>query len=217
MAKNVLITLTTAGTNVGPFNLYSDVDGFVTPFEIGISTASLVAGYNSSLVPNAATVIRVKSNGTCLNSIDLTITGTTTTSLTTTTSTSTTSTTSTTTSAPLSLNICIQNTTGVSIANFTAFLTVGGSTPNVINLTNITLPSSPNSCGYTLAAVVGSNTITLTANFISHTLSINDVRDATTGTSLSYSSSGGGTHTVTISSLVLTSGNITNGILIIVY
>ena len=95
MAQTVLIVLTTAGTNTGPFSLYSNVDGFVTPFEIGVSKAALVAGYTSTLVPNGATIIRVKSNSICTNYIDIPfgITTTTTTSSSTTTSTSTTSTT----------------------------------------------------------------------------------------------------------------------------
>lgn len=101
MAQTVLITLTTAGADTGPFNLYSDVDGYVTPFETGVSKTALVAGYVSTLVPDAATIIRVKSNSaTCINYIDLSIVTTTTTSSTsstTTTSTSSTSSTSTTT------------------------------------------------------------------------------------------------------------------------
>lgn len=217
MAKNVLITLTTAGANVGPFNLYSDVDGYTTPFETGISTASLVAGYTSTLVPNAATIIRLKSNGTCLNYIDLTITGTTTTSLTTTTSTTTTSTTTTTTAPPATMSVCIMNSTGAVLSNFTAYFTVGATNTNCPGLTNITLPTTPNTCGTTSVAIVGSNQVTLTDNFISNTISINDVRDQTTGTSLSYSVSGGGTHSVTISSLTLTALNITHGILIMIF
>jgi len=100
MAQTVLIVLTTAGTNTGPFSLYSNVDGFVTPFELGVSKAALEAGYTSFLVPDGATIIRVKSNGVCTNYIDIPfgITTTTTTSSSTTTTTSTTiSTTSTTT------------------------------------------------------------------------------------------------------------------------
>lgn len=103
MAQTVLITLTTAGADTGPFNLYSDVDGYVTPFETGVSKSSLTSGYVSSSVPNAATVIRVKSNSVfCTNYIDLYLITTTTTtssssstSSTTSTSTSTTSTTTT--------------------------------------------------------------------------------------------------------------------------
>jgi len=95
MAKSAVITLTSAGTNTGPFNLLSDVDSYTTPFETNISKASLVAGYTSNLIPNAAIVIRVKSNNvTCPNYIDLVYPGFTTTTTTTTTSTTTTTTTS---------------------------------------------------------------------------------------------------------------------------
>lgn len=67
----VLITLTLAGTDTGPFDLYSDADGFVSAFETGVSKAALLAGYSSSLVPNTTTVIRVKSTGVCNNYIDI--------------------------------------------------------------------------------------------------------------------------------------------------
>jgi hypothetical protein len=74
MAKSVIIKLTTAGTSVGPFNMLSDADSYVTPFETNVSRATLVTGYTSSLVPNAATIIRVLSSGSCTQSVDLTIT-----------------------------------------------------------------------------------------------------------------------------------------------
>lgn len=88
----VLITLTIAGTDTGPFDLYSDVDGFVSAFETGVSKVALQAGYSSSLVPNGTTVIRVKSNGLCTNYIDITITTTTTTTSSTSSTTTTTTT-----------------------------------------------------------------------------------------------------------------------------
>jgi len=66
-----VLTLTTAGTDSGPFDLYSNLDGFVTPFEIGVSKASLVAGYTTTLVPNYTTMVRVKSTGICLTSTDI--------------------------------------------------------------------------------------------------------------------------------------------------
>lgn len=78
----VLITLTTAGTNTGPFNLYSDVDGFTSAFETGVSVGSLTAGYTSYLVPNGTSIVRVMSNGACKNYIDIQIILTTTTTTT---------------------------------------------------------------------------------------------------------------------------------------
>lgn len=100
----VLITLTIAGTDSGPFNLYSNLDGYVTPFAINISKASLLSGYTSSVVPDFTNTIRVKSNGVCTNFIDIVLANTTTTTTsvptTTTTTTSGITTTSTTTAAP---------------------------------------------------------------------------------------------------------------------
>jgi len=52
MARSVYITLTSAGVDTGPFNLYSNADSYVTPFETNVSKASLLVGYLSKLVPN---------------------------------------------------------------------------------------------------------------------------------------------------------------------
>ena len=105
MPMTVLITLTVAGTDTGPFDLYSDVDGYSSAFETGVSKAALLAGYSSALVPIGTTVIRVKSNGICINYIDLPLT------TTTTTTTSTSSTTTTTTTAYAGNIFIINNTT----------------------------------------------------------------------------------------------------------
>jgi hypothetical protein len=91
----VLITLTTAGADSGPFDLYSNLNGYTSAFESGVSKAALLAGYPSALVPDYTNIIRVKSNGTlCTNYTDIDvitpitpITTTTTTSSTTTTTT----------------------------------------------------------------------------------------------------------------------------------
>ena len=61
----VLITLTLAGSDVGPFDLYSDADAYATPFETNVSRASLVAGYTSALVTDGSTEILARSTG-CL-------------------------------------------------------------------------------------------------------------------------------------------------------
>lgn len=96
MAQSVLITLTTAGSDTGPFNIYSNVDGFTNPFEVNVAKASLEAGFTSLNVPDAATTIRVQSLSTiCTNYVDLGLTTTTTTSTSTTSTSSTTSTTTT--------------------------------------------------------------------------------------------------------------------------
>lgn len=84
---SVLITLTAAGADTGPFNLYSNTDGYVTAFETNVSKILLVGGYTSTLVPNGTTTIRVKSNnpGLCVNYVDLAVSGITTTTTTSTT------------------------------------------------------------------------------------------------------------------------------------
>jgi hypothetical protein len=99
----VLITLTLAGSDTGPFNLYSNADGYTTAFETGISRAALVAGYTSNLAPTGTTEVLVRSTGVCQRDLYLVIDGAPSTTTTTSSSTSTTS--STTTPTPLS---CIE-------------------------------------------------------------------------------------------------------------
>lgn len=67
----ITITLTTAGTDTGPFNLFSDVDGYTTAFVSGVSKAALVSGYTTTLAPVGTTIVRVKSTGLCSNYIDI--------------------------------------------------------------------------------------------------------------------------------------------------
>jgi hypothetical protein len=68
----VLLTLTTAGSETGPFDLYSDLDGFITPFETGVDKATLEAGYSTE-VPDGASIVRITSAGDCVNSVDITL------------------------------------------------------------------------------------------------------------------------------------------------
>mgnify|MGYP006921363393 CR=1 FL=1 len=86
----VLITLSVAGSDTGPFNLYSNLDGYTSAFETGVPKASLVAGYSSALVPDYTTTIRLLSTGTCKNFIDVIVSTTTTTTTATPTTTTTT-------------------------------------------------------------------------------------------------------------------------------
>jgi hypothetical protein len=79
----VLITLIIAGSDSGPFDLYSDLDGYTSAFESGVSKASLLAGYSSALVPDYTTKIRVKSTGICVNYTNIFLESTTTTTTTT--------------------------------------------------------------------------------------------------------------------------------------
>lgn len=87
----VIITLTTAGADTGPFNLFSDANGYTIAFAIGVTKAELETGYPSDLVPDGTTTIKITSiNSLCSNSIYLP------TGITTTTTSSSTSTTTTT-------------------------------------------------------------------------------------------------------------------------
>lgn len=116
----VLITLTTAGADSGPFDLYSNLDGFTSAFETGVSKAALLAGYSSALVPDYTTVIRVLSTGDCTNYIDIVLFSPTTTStstlpVTTTTTTTSSITTTTTTTLPcLQYVLSVANVSGES-------------------------------------------------------------------------------------------------------
>ena len=80
----ILVTLTTAGIDSGPFNLFSDVDGYTTAFALGVTKQQLLDGYLSDVVPDGTTIIKVQSvNSLCNNFILLPIGITTTTTTTT--------------------------------------------------------------------------------------------------------------------------------------
>ncbi len=81
---NILLTLTTAGTDTGPFNLFSNVDGYVTAFETGVAKSALVAGYLTTVATVGTTTVRIQSTGVCTNYIDVVLTEPTTTTTTTT-------------------------------------------------------------------------------------------------------------------------------------
>jgi len=83
---SALITLTTAGTGTGPFDLYSNVNGYSTPFETNVPKNSLEAGYTSTSVLAGTTIIRVQSTSVgCPNYVDISVVGITTSTTTTTT------------------------------------------------------------------------------------------------------------------------------------
>lgn len=159
MAKTILITLTTAGDDTGPFDLYSNTDGFLVPFETDVPKLDLEAGYISYLVPDDALIIRVQStNVLCENYIDLVIgTTTSTTSTSSTSSTSSTTTTSTTLSPSeydfyladlyscsvcslLSTNNLVVFPTGTPVTINNYYTTVSAS-DQVYRITSVTTPS----------------------------------------------------------------------------
>jgi hypothetical protein len=90
----VLITLTLAGSDVGPFDLYSNVDGYTAVIIANVSRAEMVAGYEGTF-PTGTTEVLARSKGTCQRDLYLNVAGAPVTTTTTTSSTSSTSTTST--------------------------------------------------------------------------------------------------------------------------
>ena len=79
----ILITLTTVGIDCSTFDIYSNVDGFLSAFETDIPKGSLSAGFSSANVPDGTTIIRVKAKGLCSNYIDINLSAMTTTTTTT--------------------------------------------------------------------------------------------------------------------------------------
>jgi hypothetical protein len=83
---DIYIILTTAGSDTGPFNLYSNVDGYTSAFESGVAKIDLLAGYTTFLAPPGTTIVRVMSDSpSCTNYIDIPVSGVTTTTTSTTT------------------------------------------------------------------------------------------------------------------------------------
>ena len=82
----VTIILTLAGNDTGPFDLYSDVDGYTSAFIVGVSRGVLVTGLTTGTV-DGTTNILVQSTGVCDRDLYLTVDGAPTTTTTTTTTT----------------------------------------------------------------------------------------------------------------------------------
>jgi hypothetical protein len=70
----IKVTLTTAGTDTGPFNIYSNSDSYTTPVATGVAKSALLPPGYDVTVPNDATIVRVASTGTCTNYINIPIT-----------------------------------------------------------------------------------------------------------------------------------------------
>lgn len=156
---NVLITLTTAGADTGPFNLYSNVDNYTTAFETNISRGILEAGYTSLYVPTGTTSIRVKSVGVCTNYVDIGI------NVPTTTTTSTTAaptTTSTTTAAPV---LTTTTTTAAPVQTTTTTTTYIGPSTTTTTTTYVgpsTTTTTTTAGGTTTTTTTGAPTTTTT-------------------------------------------------------
>ena len=68
----VFLQLTIAGSDSGPFNLYSDSDGYTVPFDTNVFKSSLEAGYSTN-APDGTQVVKVVSTGACINSTYITL------------------------------------------------------------------------------------------------------------------------------------------------
>ena len=168
----VLITLTVAGSDSGPFNLYSDLDGYTSAFESGVLKASLLAGYSSALVPDFTTTVRIKSVGNCNNYIDIPL------YTPTTTSSSTSSTSSTTTTSTTVANTCYSFESDPYTTTFSAqYIDCNG----VIQTDNDTCLSPP--CTYTLCGfAVLSSSVPMTIVGVCTTTSTTTIASPTTTT-----------------------------------
>ena len=169
MAQTVTITLTSAGSDSGPFNLYSNVDGYTTAFAFSVSKASLLAGYTSVAVPDLTTTIRILSVGICTNYIDVNISGITTTTTTTTSTTSTTSTTIPTPYETLTGSFTVVNDTlsmDSAVVNLGGYAVGSTVAANASQLYSVSGPIySPNSAVFTITPLDPlSYAITVTAN-----------------------------------------------------
>ena len=184
----VLITLTVAGIDSGPFDIYSNLNGYTSAFEVGVSKTALLAGYPSSLVPDFTTIIRVQSVGDCTNYIDIPLyTPTTSTS-------STSSTSSTTTTSTTIANICYEFESDPYTTTFSAqYIDCNG----VIQTVNDTCLSPP--CTYTLCGIA----------VLSSSEPINTVAVCTTTTSSSSTTTSTTTATPTTTTTTTIGGSTT--------
>jgi hypothetical protein len=64
----ILIQASSVGSDAGPFNLFSQVNGFTESFETGITSLQLLVGFVSYNVPAGTTVVRIQSSNDDCNS-----------------------------------------------------------------------------------------------------------------------------------------------------
>ena len=146
----VLITLTVAGADTGPFNLFSNLDAYTSAFETNVPKASLLAGYPSALVPDYTTVVRIRSAGDCKNFIDVPLY-----TITTTTS----STSSTTTTSTTIANTCYEFQSDPYTTTFTADYIDCNGVLQIVSDTCLTTSCTYSICA--LAIVVSSVPMTI--------------------------------------------------------
>jgi hypothetical protein len=137
-----------AGSSVGPFDLYSDVDGYAVPFETGILASEFVAPGYITTPPVGTDYVRVQSSGSCKTFIELknicqpTTTTTTSSSTSTSTTTSTTTippTTTTTTTVPPTTTTTTSSSSSTTTTTTTIPPTTTTTTTNPLGILNWTL------------------------------------------------------------------------------
>jgi hypothetical protein len=72
---NLVIQFTVIGADAGPFDIYSDVNGYSAAFASGITTAQLLIGYSTTQAPDGTTVVKLKSLGACKTETLVNVTG----------------------------------------------------------------------------------------------------------------------------------------------
>lgn len=67
---HAILTITSPTTDPGPFNMFSDVDGYMIAHEIGITHFQLSNGFATSNIPDGTFTLKfVSVNANCNNSI----------------------------------------------------------------------------------------------------------------------------------------------------
>ena len=68
-----VVTVTSIGASADNFYLFSDVNGFTSAFETGVSAVDLASGYATDKMPDGTTIVRVLSDAPCNTYIDIPI------------------------------------------------------------------------------------------------------------------------------------------------
>ena len=185
----ILITLTTVGIDCSTFDIYSDVDGFLSAFETDVPKASLSAGFSSANVPENTTIIRIKAKGLCSNYIDLQLINATTTTTSTTTSMCALVITSTVTTSPTNVTadngtVTINFSGGTGVVNYTLNTIPQGiaTSPLVINglvaeNTYTVVLTDANNCSTSTEFTIGQSSFTFDADYIMLTYQFTDGLD----------------------------------------
>jgi len=141
----ILIDLSVAGINTGPFNLYSDADGYVTAFALNVTRQQLLDGY-PAVVTNGTTNIKLQSlSDICPNDTIIPVN-------------TTTSTTSTTTTLNCSFVVNAQEVTTTTTTTATPTTTTTTTAPGI----SVSLQIGDSSCSGGICGLTGNiSTITV--------------------------------------------------------